>query len=130
MEEFFQKVRGAWKGYPVVVIAKEIQSKDEFPHWEDCGKNEVYVGIIREKRYDEIVVVFHKMGGVFRAKGRVKTVSDEALRKIGVLPLERQTCMECGEFSSWIYRDERGLCPECKERAQNRKEVVAVDSRS
>ena len=128
MESFFQKVREAWNRYPAVVVAKEISSPEELPLWEQCGKNEIYVGVIREKRKPDVLVVrYHKMGAVLRCKVRVENLKDEELRKVGILPLTRQTCTECGEFSTWIYRNGHGLCPECMEKARAELEQVQTN---
>ncbi|HBV97741.1 MAG: hypothetical protein JL50_03135 [Peptococcaceae bacterium BICA1-7] len=116
IQEFENKIKGFWDGLPAVISVKEITRRSQLPKWEDCPKDHLYVGIIRKKNNDRLIVVKHQMAmEVNTAKGwRVERLGNKELLFAGLLPEFKSSgmvCSACGQFSTRINIGQ--VCTDC-----------------
>lgn len=112
-----QRIKGYWKGTPAVVVVKEIKRRTEFPKWENCPKDHIYVGISRLKRSDKITIVRHKIEmACTTTKGmRAEDLSEKDMYFTGAVPpYKDMTCKQCGEFSTRINIG--NVCQDCADK--------------
>ena len=112
IDKFGELVTTAWARTPAVVVVKQIKRRADLPTWENCEKDHLYVGIIRLKYIDKVVVVKHRMDIVSSMKGRIGKVSYEDAYMLGAIPSNSDmVCSRCGEFSTRMDIGE--VCNDC-----------------
>ncbi|MGE7305688.1 hypothetical protein ACQKJG_17860 [Priestia megaterium] len=114
IDELFNFIQQGWIGMPATVVCKEIRRKDQFPHWEKCPKDHIYVGVIRRKKGDRVVMVRHGFSADLDCNVPAEELSIDDLL-LTVWPGSRNLhCKYCGEFATSIDRD--GSCSTCPTR--------------
>lgn len=114
------RIENKWKDYPVKLKVLEIKDRSELPRWEDCKKDELYIGIKKNGNKDTVYVIRHQMEAVFNLKCSFDRLSDAELSFMGVYPSKSQFCRICGEFSTRINKD--GSCCDCLEKLEKKEE--------
>ena len=111
IEELFNFIDQGWVGMPATVVCKEIRRKDQLPHWTKCPKDHIYVGVIRRKKGDRVVMVRHGFSTDLDCNVPAEELTIDDLL-LAVWPGSRNLhCKYCGEFATSIDRD--GSCSDC-----------------
>lgn len=131
-EKQFNTIKEAWSYTPAVVTCKVITSLTEFPAWEDCPKDHLYIGVLEKGNYNReeedleevenggLYIVKYKLSGLFEfAEGftfdqYTKDMLDDSVMSFA--PRANQICVKCSEFTTRINLGE--LCNDCTEEAK------------
>lgn len=116
IQQIEDKVKTYWHGLPAVITVKEIKRRSQLPKWQDCPKNHLYVGVIRRKRNDKVIVVKHRLEGIYDLNVITEMLSEKELEYLGLKPKGANICRACGQFSTRI--DVNGCCVDCNEAAK------------
>jgi hypothetical protein len=122
MENLLNKIKDTWQGYPVKFYFKEIQRKSELPTWQECGKDEIHIGVIRRQKGDRVIVVRHEicLEVDIKNKTRFEDMSYKELNMLGLFGANHSMyCKKCGEFSTRINLD--GCCQDCYHKKEKLK---------
>lgn len=118
------KIQNRWKDYPSKTKIMNIKDRSELPRWEDCKRDELWIGIKKNGKRDTVYVIRHQMEVVFNLKCHFEQLTDTELAFMGIYPGKNQYCKICGEFSTRINND--GRCCDCS----NRKEEKNVENKA
>lgn len=111
LDSLFGFVQKGWEHYPALVIGKVITRRSQLPSWEKCPKDHVYVGIVRRKRGDKLIMVRHQIENILDCRVPAEHLIPKDLLW-GVWPMRNNMhCTTCGEFATRIDSD--GVCMDC-----------------
>lgn len=114
MEEqaFKSRIQNAWRMTPAIVEVREISEASEMPDEKGCDKNQLYLGIIRGKKTDCLILVKYCQTFFFRLSGRAENLTDAVLSDCGIIPNRvSMICRVCHQFSTFLNTD--GMCYDC-----------------
>lgn len=107
-----KRIETAWQATPVIIDVKEIRKASEMPDGKSCEKNRIFLGIIRGRRTDCLIVVKYHQTFCFRLDTRAEELSNTALRNCGIIPdRTNMVCRICQQFSTYLSTD--GMCYDC-----------------
>lgn len=114
IQQIEDMIASYWEGLPAIIKVAEIKRRSQFPTWEKCPRDRLYVGIIRRKRGDRVVVVKHQMEMNVSVNGVAECLTDKDWYYAGVMPCHKEAkmiCKKCGQFSTRINTG--CLCTDC-----------------
>ncbi|MGV7000306.1 hypothetical protein ACWA2C_16595 [Priestia megaterium] len=122
IDKLFTVVQRGWLGYPATVTCKVITRRSQFPKWEDCKKDHVYVGVIRRKRGDRVIIVRHSFETELSCKIPAEHLKLKDLL-LSIWPEQKNmNCSQCGEFATRM--DSPGICMDCWRANKEKKSTI------
>ena len=107
-----ERIKAAWQATPAIIDVKEITNASEMPDEKFCERNLIFLGIIRGRRTDCLIVVKYNQTFCFRLDTRAEELPDTILRNCGIIPNRaNMTCRICHRFSTYLNTD--GMCYNC-----------------
>jgi hypothetical protein len=115
LQVLLDDAKSLWSSYEnISVYCQVIQERSELPRWEDCGKRELYIGVLQRSVGDIVYVIKHRFEAEYEFKCSVEDLDLVEDWFVMVGPFANHTCVSCGEQSSNINMYE--MCLDCSKK--------------